>query len=381
MRELIGFEITKLLKKPLVWVSLAGMMVMMILMAYNWISPYRQIYRGEEINGEVIFTQGTDTIARNKEISAQFAGPLTTQKAQEIIETYMFSREVMEVMKSQGMDPERQRYYSHNCMYDVLADAGFAKMDGSYSGATVEEIYGSDLAPHMVLGYYDGWESTIYALIYDFLSWGCILIIILTPLFAEEYTKRTDALILTGKRGRTSVPIAKVIAAYIVGLVGSLILLSFFTLIMLITHGLTGFDTSAQIGTMGLFADAPYILTWSQAYAFGCLVWLGSMTVLIAICLIVSALAKSSFSALVIAFTLYAIPLFIPWQLFPGPLPLVGSLMPINMMRMFDITDYAKLDLGGFQLNVMWLALPIALIATAIGVLWSRRTFARHQVM
>ena len=137
MRELIGFEIKKLLRKPLVWASLAGMLLMMVLMAYNWVTPYGNMYQGEEINGELIFTQGTNTFVRNKEIAAQFTGPLTTQKAQEIIETYMFSREAME---SQGMDPDRQRNYSHNSMYDVLARAGFAKMDGSYSGATIEEI-------------------------------------------------------------------------------------------------------------------------------------------------------------------------------------------------------------------------------------------------
>lgn len=377
MRELIGFEITKLLRKPLVWASLAGMLLMMVLMAYNWVMPYGYMYR-EEMDGELRFTQGTDVIVKNKEIAAQFEGPLTTQKAQEIIETYMFSREAME---SQSMDPDRQRNYSHNSMYDVLARDGFAKMDGSYSGATVEEIYGSDLAPDLVLGYFDGWEGTIYALIYDFLSWGCVVIIILTPLFAEEYTKRTDALILTGKRGRTLCPVAKVIAAYVVSLAGSLILLGFFTLSMIVFHGTTGFDTSAQLGTMGLFHDMPYTLTWGQAYAFGCLIWLGAMAVLIAICLVVSALAKNSFSALVIAFALYAIPLFIPWQLFPGPLPLIGSLTPINQMQMFDLTDFAKLDLGGFQLNVMWLALPIAIVATVISIFWSKRAFAKHQVL
>ena len=79
------------------------------------------------------------------------------------------------------MNLDRKRNYSHNNIYNVLAGDGFAKMDGSYSGATVEEIYGSDLAPDLALGYFDGWEDAIYAFIYDCLSWGCVVISIFVP--------------------------------------------------------------------------------------------------------------------------------------------------------------------------------------------------------
>lgn len=373
MWELISFEIIKLLRKPLVWVCLAGTVLFMGIMAYNWVAP-GFISLQEEVDGEWVFMQGFDSIARNKEIAAQFAGPLTTQKVQEIIETFVFSRETLE---SRGLDPDRQRYYSHNSMYNILDD--FTKMDGNYNGATVEEVFG-DLAPDLVLDYYDGWEGTLYALVFTYMLWGCVIVVILTPVFAEEYTKRTDALILTGRRGRNLCPAAKVIAAYAVSLAGSLILLGFYTLLMVAVHGTTGFNASVQLGSLGIFRSTPYTLTWGETYAFGCMLWLGATAVLITICLVVSALAKNSFSALVISFALFAIPLFIPWYMLPGPLPLIGALMPIKQMQM-ELTEFAKLNLGGFQLNVMWLALPIAIIATVIGVLWSKRAFARHQVL
>lgn len=374
MRELIGFEITKLLRKPLVWVSLGGMLLLMFLMAYNWVAPG---YLGvqEENNGEWVVWEGFDGIARSKEIAGRFAGPLTTEKVQEIIDTFAFSREILE---SRGLDPDRQSYYFHNSTYDTLDD--FTKMDGTYNGNTVEDVYG-DVAQDLVMGYCDGWEGTVYSLIFCFMSWCCIVIIILTPVFSEEYTKHMDALILTGRRGRFHCPAAKVIAAYAVTMAGSLILLGFFVVILVVVHGTTGFDTSAQIGTLEMFELVPYTITWGQIFAFGCMMWLGATVVVISLSLVVSALAKSSFSALVIAFTLFAVPLFIPWSIFPEPFPLVGMFMPINQMKIYEIYRFVRFDFGGFQLNVMWLSLPIALIATVTGVLWSQRAFAKHQVM
>lgn len=374
MRELIGFEIIKLLRKPLVWASLASMLFFMMLMAYNWVIPGHAAVQ-EEINGEWVTLEDFDGISRNKEIAEQFGGPLTKEKVQEIIQASVFSTDII---LSRGLDPDRQRNYTHNSMYQALYD--FEKMDGSYNGATVEEIYGSQ-AQDLVLGYYDGWEGTVYALMPCFMVWGCVVVIILTPVFAEEYTKRTDALILTGKRGRNYCPAAKVIAAYVVSLVGSLILLGFFVLVMLAAHGVTGFDTSAQLGSMGMFFDTPYTLTWGQIFGFGCMLWMGATVALISMCLVVSALTKNSFSALVIAFALFAIPMFIPWSYFPKFLELAGMLLPINQMKIWNLTYFAKLDLGGLQLNVMWLALPVAILATVIGILWSRRAFAKHQVL
>lgn len=374
MRELIGFEITKLLRKPLVWASLAGMLFFMFLMAYNWVIPgYASVQ--EEVNGQWITWKNFEGIKRNKEIAEQFSGPLTTEKVQEIIEASAFSDEVL---MSQNLNPDRQKHYTHNSMYQAFDE--FEKMDGSYNGATVEEVYG-DLAQDLTLGYYDGWECTVYALMPSFMIWGCVVVIILTPLFAEEYTRRTDALILTGRRGRSYCPVAKVIAAYVVSLAGSLILLGFFALALLTAHGTMGFDTSVQLGSLGMFNDTPYLLTWGQMFAFASMLWLGAMVVLISLCLVVSALAKNSFSALVIAFTLFTLPMFIPWHYFPEPLTLAGMLLPINQMKIWNLSHFAKFDLGGFQLNVMWLALPVAVIATVIGILWSRRTFARHQVL
>lgn len=376
MFELFGYEIKKLLQKPLVWVSLLSLLLCSGLMLFNWVAPgYNSVQ--EDVNGKKVILEGHAAVLRNQEIVALYEGPLTTKKVRDIIETYSFSEAMM---KDEHMDSSYQENYRHNTLYDSLSHFGFVRPDGSYNGTTVEEAYG-ELAPDLILGYSCGWEDTIYALAYIFLTWGCVLVIILSPVFSEEYTKGMDALILTGSEGRRKCPAAKIAASFAVALGGSALLLGGFTLIMLAYHGTEGLHASIQLGHLGLFSAAPYVISWGKAFAFACLLWLGGIIVLTATILLVSASAKNSFSALVISFALFAVPLFIPWHNFPFPLNLIGALLPINQMQLRSLFFFDRLSLGRYELSVMWLALPVALGAMTVGTLLSKRLFVRHQVM
>ena len=50
-------------------------------------------------------------------------------------------------------------------------------------------------------------------------------------------------------------------------------------------------------------------------------------------------------------------------------------------VQLADIFNYPLLKAGDFQLNIIWLALPVALTATLICILYARHVFACHQVM
>ena len=85
--------------------------------------------------------------------------------------------------------------------------------------------------------------------------------------------------------------------------------------------------------------------------------------------------------SLVISFVLFTAPMFIPWYKLPYILHLAGSLLPINQMQINLLFSFDKIYLGNLGLNVMWLALPLGLTAGLIGILWSKKAFAGHQVM
>lgn len=376
MRQLISFEIGKMLRRPLVLASFIGLIFFMAIMEYNWVVPgYGAVVAAA--NGQRTTLESFEAIQASKEISAIYSGPFTDEKVQAIIEAYDMPDPFWE---ANGLDPGMERYYSHNLMYDTLSVNGFIDHKGGYSGLTVNEAFGA-LSPDLIIGYSTGWECTVYMLLYIFLTWGCILVIIIAPVFSEEYTSHMDALILTGIHGRKKCTVAKTIASFIIAITGSLLCLAVSTLLLLTVHGSMGWDSSVQLGELQIFISVPYRMNWLQAYGLSCIAWFGGILVLTSIVLVVSALAKNSFSALVIAFTIYVMPMFLPWNLLPESVEFWGYLLPINQMQLMNLLSSKQLMLGSLEFTPVYLAVPITIIALIAGILWSKREFSNHQVV
>lgn len=376
MKQLICFEVKKMLRKPLVWAALIGLVSFIAMMEYSWVIPgYASIQM--EADGQLAAIEGFDAIALDQEICAAYHGSLTNEKVRSVIKTYDIPDSVWEANK---IDPSRESHYTHNLMYSILSVNGFINLDGSYSGNTVEETFGN-LAPELIIGYSTGWECTINVLLYSFLLWGCILVIIVAPVFSEEYTIHMDALILTGIHGRRKCTLAKILSAFLITVIGSVLLLSVCTLLQLAVHGSAGWDCSVQLGELAYFDHVPYQLNWLQFYGLACIAWFGGMLVLTSIVLVVSSLGKSSFSALVIAFVIYVIPMFLPWNILPESLELWGYLLPITQMQLIRLFRFDLFTLGGLTFPPVYLAIPITVIALIVGVLWSKKSFSQHQVV
>ena len=71
MKELIGFEIKKLLNKMLIWACFAGLGLMTVTMTANWLAPPAFSVQ-EDRNGQKVILEGHDAILRNQEIAAQY---------------------------------------------------------------------------------------------------------------------------------------------------------------------------------------------------------------------------------------------------------------------------------------------------------------------
>ncbi len=374
MKQLIRFELYKLLKKPLAVVSLAGLalFVLSILFSQVFISAAQV-----EQEGTINILVGKDAVACNQEIAALFQGPLTIQKIQDIITYSSFSDTAM---AEKGMDPEIEILYTHNDLYSIFNYRNFISLDGEYNGATMKAVFG-DIAPDLICGYSVGWEQTTYALLNVFIVWSLVLIILLSPVFSEEYTLRTDALLLTGKKGKSLCPLAKLAAAYGIAIAGSLLLIAVFFVSLVSYHGITGFETSAQLGCQDIFYSVPYLISWGEAFAFSCLLWITAVTVLTSIVLTVSALAKNSFVTLVICTAAYVIPASVPWYKAPPVLQLIGSLFPVNQMHLSFLFCLEPIRIAGISVPVMWVSLPVALFFLLAGGSYAKKVFAGHQVM
>ena len=373
MCQLIKYELQKLMGRKIVWAALAGMLFMVCAMSVNWIYP-----DGESVqyfqDGEFVSLDGKEAIREAQAAAEKYAGPLTDERVQSVLRDFDMPDEEM---RANGMEPAREGYYVHNPLYASLRD--FQNMDGSWNGVTVRELYG-DLADRLTLGYSTGWVSAIYAVIYTLLSLGCVLIIILAPLFADEYTRGMDALILTGTLGRTKCAWAKIIAAFLVS-IGLFAAVSLGMLALyLITHGVAGWNASIQINDLALFAELPYPMTCGQAVLYAILLWFTAGLVVAAVSVLISAAARSSFVSLIISFVVFVLPLFITWNKM-GILNMPAQFLPIRQMQLMDMFELPLIRTGAAEWNVMWLTVPVSLLAAALCGMGARKVFARHQVM
>ncbi|WP_276947834.1 ABC transporter permease [Acetatifactor muris] len=373
MWELIKYELQKLMKKKLVWAFIVGMALMQIAMTCEWIYPGPEVVQYFQ-DGSLVALEGKDAIRAAKAIGKKYEGPLTDGKVQAILAEYTMSDEDM---TEHSLDPSIESYYSHNFLYSALNQ--FYTADGSWNGMTVQEVYG-ELAPDLTLGYGSGWERLLFAVVNTLLSLGCVVTIILAPLFSEEYTKRTDALILTGAYGKTKCAWAKIIASFTVSMSLTALVILLFGAVFLFHYGTDGWNASIQLGQISAFTAVPYPMTYGQGILYALLLWFTAGLTLTAVAILISAVAKSTFTSLVISFALFVVPMFLPWRKWRF-LNLPAQFFPVRQIQLADIFTCPLLEAGAFQLNIIWLSIPVALAATLICVFYARRAFARHQVM
>lgn len=373
MWQIVRYETEKLLRKKIVWACLLGVVLMEYAMITNWVYPGPNGVQYFQ-DGELMRLEGGEGIREAQAIAEKYEGPLTDDKVQAILEDFDMPDEDM---KKYGLDPDREGHYTHNPLYSSLRD--FQNMDGSWNGLSVREVYG-ELADDLNLGYSSGWVNVIFAMIYTILSLCSVLTIILAPLFAEEYTRGTDALILTGAYGRTKCAWAKIITGFLVSLALIAIVVLTFLAVYLATYGTSGWNASIQLNDMNCFRNVPFFMSCGQGVLYAILMWLTAGLVLAAVAIVISALAKSSFTSLIISFALFVIPMFIDWDAL-GFLRLPAQFIPILQIQLFNLFEYPILHAGGLQVKLMWLTVLVAVVMVAVCSIYARRAFARHQVM
>ncbi len=199
MGQMVGFEITKLLKKKIVYIALAVFGAIFAMMLYSWIfgNEWAVTQDGTDL-------YGMDAAAYNREITLRYQGPLTDEKVQEILK---------EFPRTNGTTTGD---VSNNVYYPVARL--FANEDGTWNGKTVAEVFPEFSNPPR-LGLSTRWESFLYSLMYIVILAGIVLIIVVSPIFSDEYSSGMDALILTSRNGKRQCVKAKIMAAFCLRLV------------------------------------------------------------------------------------------------------------------------------------------------------------------
>ncbi len=361
MIRLIRFEFEKIFNRKTVYAAIAFIAIM-----GGAICTGRGARGQIVLNSDGSYLEGREAIERDKEIAAEYEGILTEEKVEEILETYR-------------PDTEDGGFWLVNNIYNTLS-SHWGEADGSYDGRDILSAFPDyrDDRP-MVLGYNEGWLGFLETGMYMMVFIGALLVIGLSPVFSEEYTRGTDALILTSRHGKRKCAWAKIIASYLFTLltVGSCLLFQSFVYWQ--SFGFDGGGASVQLNNHFTLTGVPYFLTNMGAAGYGLVLWAGGSLILTAFVLLLSAICRSAFVTVIAALACYIIP-----SMF-GQLGIPPQLLSLNPIWDFLIETpmmIPKLSLaGGAQLSYVWVVAVFALVMTLVSFIFSRRIFAKHQVM
>ncbi len=232
----------------------------------------------------------------------------------------------------------------------------------------------SNVETPLQYGYYEGWEIIMTS--FELLMFALLAVcIVIAPVFSGEYQAGTDAVILSGKYGKTKLVTAKIISSMLFGVLA-------FTLHVIVAFGLPlaafGADGwNLPLQTAGL--TIPYPFTFLQATLINLGVIYLVLLAMIGLTLLLSAKMKSPYLVLIVLVPVLFIPLFLSPNGTAGAYNLTLFLLPYRSV-MPEIGKYVSYQIGGLVLDALSMRAILYAVLTAVMLPLARLGFQKHQV-
>lgn len=416
MKQLFLFECKKILRRKSTWIALLGVLAFMLFLTGMRAAQISRIDRdGKELSGLA-------AIALTREQAAVWEGPLTADKLAEALAIYqnaqldpdnLISGESGETYLSDAAyavyaQPNAElhnlirRTFSPvgNYNYFILDDLSRKDMeqfyavrmqkteevlnreytDGNLSEAErsfFRELNAKVQQPYH-FAYIEGWEHIVELFSTAVLAIAFVLCVCLSPLFALEYQTGADSVILSSRYGKSRIITAKLLASLcfttVVYWIGTLLFAGFF----LLAFGTDGWNASLQI----LSLTAPFSLTmWEACLLGGLLGYLVILSVMAAIVLL-SALLRTPFAAIITSALWLFVPLFLPSSKIHGVYNHILALLPgkaADTITAFGI--YSAYDFWGNVVSLPTMIAVVSLLFVAMVPPFVYRGFRKHQVV
>lgn len=334
MKNLIRFELRKILLNRLAIISLAAVFLLSLGLFFSTLQGMHA-FDGKSAEGT-----GRTAVAIDKKIASEYEGILTDEKVQQMMSEFKITQDL------HGLNA---KYIYINALQSA-AFSHFSDMDGKWNGLSVADVYGDK---EINIGYVNGWLSTSRNMIKVFLFLSLVIVLLIAPVFSGEYSG-VDNIILTSRYGKTKCATAKVIASLSVAITVTILFAP-----MEFSEGYIPFNITC--GT---------VLKYQILLAFLSAVSVTGIT------LILSAVCKNQMISFVAAATVYIIPIMLPIAETNGLYRLI-VLMPLYYSQYISIMSVEQI--GNGMLYAIW-AVPVAVILMILGSIISRRKFIKHQV-
>lgn len=223
-------------------------------------------------------------------------------------------------------------------------------------------------------GYFGGWEVIISA--FELLMFAILAIcIVIAPVFAGEYQAGTDAVILSGKYGKTRLTTAKIVAALLFGVLAFTLHVLVAFGIPLVAFGMDGWNLPLQInGT-----TVPYPLTFLEGTLLNLGVIYFVLIAMIGLTLFLSARMRSPYFVLIVVVPVLFIPMFLSPNGTTGIYNLFVLLTPYqSLVPRFN--SYLSYQFGSVILDAFAMRGLVYVILTLILLPLARIGFKKHQV-
>lgn len=357
MKNLIKFELRKILTKRFAIISIAVVLLFSLILSFSTLQGMHSC-DGKNTEGS-----GKTAVEIDKQIAAKYEGVLTDDKVRQMMTDFKINIDL------HGMNA---KYLYMNALQSA-AFSYFSDMDGNWNGLTVSDVFGNE---EIKIGYVNGWLSTSQNMAKIFILLSFVIILLIAPVFSGEYSG-VDNIILTSRYGKTKCATAKVIASLISAILVTILVVAFNLILAFLAYGNEGMDCSVLFAPTDFFEGyIPFNITCGTVLKYQILLVFLSTISVTGITLILSAVFKNQMIAFVVSAALHVMPMLLPISE-TNALYRIIVLSPLYYSQYISIMSVEQTKNG--MLYAVW-AVPVAIILAIVGSLISHRVFAKHQV-
>lgn len=366
MKDMIKAERTKImLRKPAKILFVAGVIFSLAYFFFFQFN-YASVYYDYD-TGKMSTVSGFAAVEQRKEIAGQFEGELT----QDTLE-----RMQQKLNESQNATKGRDENSVFSATHVYRDQAAVLEYVTNPDGSLKELQAAYPNSKSVILGYCDGWDFMLSGMGGVLSLIMCLLVVIaLSPVFAEEYSYHTDSVICAARYGKTKLVTAKVIASLetVVGMY--IVYLFLYAVLYGGFYGFCGWNVSIQSSLH--YASSTYAITFLQMFLISVAFNILGIIALTVITLFLSAKMGSPVSALIISCIAAFLPVLFDFTDSIPILQKVQEICPIFMLHINGVFAAMKTYAGIIQ--------PIIMIVFNLGIgvvfcVLIKKTFKRHQV-
>lgn len=370
-------ELFKIYSKKIIYFGLIGSLL--FLAFYFWMSVLGSEYM--YIDGKC-YTR-TAAIRENIKIAQEYAGPLTTEKVQDIIKRFGYTIEADQMDVDVKTGNTEQGYYENSINRYITENLTTKRFDREEKIRLVTEQDSPNIAKLMdgshTFGYTDGWGNDFREMQMMVMVITSVLIIIAAaPVFSDEYALHTADILLITVHGRRKSAVSKILAALCFSSILYLAVTALVFSAFAAAYGISGFSVSADLVFPDLAFSKTNYGTVGDVLLQYVVTGLIASWVTTCITLYFSARHKQSFAALIWGLLMYLLPLII-YSIILSPLRPTRFIMLCSMIvKWFPIYLPANILTGGMPIE-RFLSYGCSFLLVLGGSIFGVRKYMRYQ--